>query len=95
MPEFSQNCLDCTTNSLSNLNVDNSSCNTSYLELLAAFLFVHLASGGVGIKLFGVISKADCKSLGLEFHFIFKTGKPGGNCLTHTTVFGLSCIFSL
>ena len=97
MPEFSQNCLDCTTNSLSSLNdansksnlrcgnsahnasnegtlsffknIDNSSCNTSDLELLVAFLIGCFGGGGVGIKLFGMFSKTDGRSLGLDFLF--------------------------
>ena len=87
MLEFSQNCLGCTANSLSNLNdnnsnsnlrccnsvhnvsnegilslfknFDNSSCNTSDLELLAAFLVGRFGGGAVGIKLFGMFSKTE------------------------------------
>ena len=47
-----------------------------------------VGGGGVCIKLFGMFSKTDGGSLGLDFPFIFKTGKPGGICLTQTTVFG-------
>ena len=76
-------------------NVDNSSCNTSDLELLAAFQVGRFGVGGVGIKLFGMFSKTDGGSLGLDFLFISKSGKPDGKCLTQTTVFGLSGILSL
>ena len=31
----------------------------------------------------------------LDFPFIFRTGKPGGKCLTQRTVFGLSAILPL
>ena len=118
MPEFSQNCFDCITNSLSNLNdansnpnlryvnpahnvlnegvpsffknIDNSLYDASDLELLAAFLVGRFGGGGVGIKLFGMFSNNDGRSLGLDFPFFFKTGKSGGKYLTQTTVFGLS-----
>ena len=59
-------------------NVGNSLCNTSG----------RFGGGGICIKLFGMFLKTDGGSLGLDFPFIFKTGKPGGICLTQTTVFG-------
>ena len=60
-------------------NIDNSLCNASDLELLSTFLIGCFGDGGVGIKLFGMFLKTDCGSLGLDFRFVFKTGKPGGN----------------
>ena len=42
-----------------------------------------------------MFSKTDGGSLGLEFPFIFRTGKPGGIFLTQTTIIGLSSILSL
>ena len=42
-----------------------------------------------------MFSNTDGGSIGLDFPFFFKTGKPGGKCLTQTTVFGLSGILSL
>ena len=121
MPEFLQNCLDCTTNSLSNLNdansnsnlrcgnstylnegilsffknLVNSSFNTSGLVLLVAFLVARFRGGGVGIKLFGMFSKTDGGSLGLDFLFIVRPGKLRVKCLTQTILFGISGIFSL
>ena len=123
MPEFSQNCFNSTTNSLSNLNdansssnlrcsnsahnvsnegilwffknVDKSSCNTSDLELLEAFLVGRFGGKGIGIKLFEMFSKTVGGSPGLWFPFNFRTGKPGEKCLTQTTVFGLFGILFL
>ena len=69
-------------------NVDNSLCNSSDLKLLVAFLVGRYGGGGIGIKLVGIFSETDSGSFGLDFPFIFKTGKPGGKCLTQTTVFG-------
>ena len=51
--------------------------------------------GGIGIKLFGLFLKTDGRSLGLDFPFIFETGKSGGECLTQTTVLELPGILSL
>ena len=123
MPEFSQNCLDCISNLLSNINdadsnsnwrwsnlkhnvsnegippffknIDNSLWNVSDLELLSAFLIGCFGDGGVSIKLFGMFSRTDCRSLGLDFRFVFKTGKPGGNILHKQQYLGYLAYFPL
>ena len=72
MPEFSQNCLDCTTNSLSNLNDAHSNSN-----FRCGNSAQNVSNEGI-LSIFKNVDDSSCNNSDLELFAAFLVGRFGG-----------------